>query len=352
MAPSFSKKEVDKATGDITDYVTLEKLPEFQLLQKHVGAVSDASSWWELYGHDIALFLASLLGLGLSYFLMSSRDPAFFLLGFLLMGLTHAHITIKVGHNAVHGSMVQSPQLNRLICFFVSDFIGSFSADVGYDIHIRVHHPHTNIVGLGDSSTWKAPFLPNFIYMFLAPFLTPILVVLVSLQTVVSLSMFKTARYLLIGGLGFVFHLYLLTTVSQLGVFSSLMVAFLSRNLLSVPYIHVNIFQHIGLPMYSREHRPKRIYQMTTGVLNLPRNPILEYGFGSGIVNCHVEHHLFPRLSDNMCRKIKPVVEKFCREHELPYHYDTYLGRTKEFLFDYQNLMVNAPPVTKFVGLQ
>ena len=343
---------MDEKTGDVIDYVTLEKLPEFQSLQQQVTSVLDHSSWWDLHGIDFFIFLASVAGLGLSFFVMASNEPITFLAGFLLLGLTHAHLSIKVGHNSIHGSMFRSSTLNKLLGYFVSDFIGTFSADVGYDIHIRIHHPHTNIVGLGDSSTWKAPFLPNFVYMFIAPLFTPLMVILVSVREVLAMSPGKILRYFVIAGLGLALNFYLLITVSKLGVFSSVLVTFLARNLLSIPYIHVNIFQHIGLPMYSKSFRPKRIYQMTTGVLNLPRNVILEYGFGISIISCHVEHHLFPRLSDNMCLKVKPVVEKFCQEHELPYHYDTYLGRTKQFLFDYQNLMVNAPPVTKFVGLQ
>ena len=63
--------------------------------------------------------------------------------------------------------------------------------------------------------------------------------------------------------------------------------------------------QHIGLPMFSPTGRPKRIYQMTHGVLNLPRNPVLDWVFGHSLINCHVEHHLFPFLSDHMCLKVR-----------------------------------------------
>lgn len=63
--------------------------------------------------------------------------------------------------------------------------------------------------------------------------------------------------------------------------------------------------KHIGLPMFSSACRPKRIYQMTHGVLNLPRNPLLDWTFGHSLINCHVEHHLFPFLSDNMCLKVR-----------------------------------------------
>lgn len=70
--------------------------------------------------------------------------------------------------------------------------------------------------------------------------------------------------------------------------------------------------QHIGLPMFSPNCRPKRIYQMSHGVLNLPRNLLLDWTFGHSLINCHVEHHLFPSLSDNMCLKVTMLL---CMEH-------------------------------------
>lgn len=63
--------------------------------------------------------------------------------------------------------------------------------------------------------------------------------------------------------------------------------------------------QHIGLHMFAPTSRPKRIYQMTHGVLNLPRNALLDWMCGHSLISCHVEHHLFPFLSDNMCLKVR-----------------------------------------------
>lgn len=43
-----------------------------------------------------------------------------------------------------------------------------------------MHHGYTNVLGLGDSSTWRLPFLNRFVYMFLAPLLIPIITPLVA----------------------------------------------------------------------------------------------------------------------------------------------------------------------------
>ncbi|KAF2980481.1 hypothetical protein EK904_006055 [Melospiza melodia maxima] len=125
-----------------------------------------------------------------------------------------------------------------------------------------------------------------------------------------------------------------------------------TRSLLAHPYIHVNIFQHIGLPMFAADRKPRRIHLMSRGVLNLPRNPLLDWSFGHSLISCHVEHHLFPSLSDNMCLKIKPIVSQYLKQKKLPYNEDTYSSRLWLFLQRYEELMVHAPPITELVGIQ
>lgn len=46
---------------------------------------------------------------------------------------------------------------------------------------MKIHHGYTNVIGLGDSSTWKLPFLNRYVYMFIAPLAVPILTPLVAL---------------------------------------------------------------------------------------------------------------------------------------------------------------------------
>jgi fatty acid desaturase 6 len=224
---------------------------------------------------------------------------------------------------------------------------------MGYDIHIKCHHPHTNIIGLGDSSSWKAPFLSRIPYMFFAPLLLPVLTPFIGIKMLVEEKQWKQLLgFLVIMPAGIAFHAWLIILYTHCSVSWGLVTLFAFRAALMVPYIHINIFQHIGLPMYSQENRPARIYQMATGSLNLSRNWFLDLTFGHSLINCHVEHHLFPRLSDNMCLKVKPVVSKYLQENGLPYHEDSYWDRLMIFLKHYDELMVRAPPVTHFIGVQ
>lgn len=64
----------------------------------------------------------------------------------------------------------------------VSQICGSFSSHAGIQAHIKMHHAHTNVIGLGDSSVWKVPFLPRVIYLFLAPLAVPVITPVIALS--------------------------------------------------------------------------------------------------------------------------------------------------------------------------
>ncbi|XP_064806101.1 fatty acid desaturase 6-like [Oncorhynchus masou masou] len=320
-----------------------------RLVQKTVKE----SSWWERRGIDITILVLAFLLLPPAFLLLGSSQVLVFVLGMVLMGVSHAVISIKGTHLASHGSLSESPAWDDFWAVFFIEVCGSFTARAGVTGHIKMHHAHTNVIGLGDSSTWKIPCLPRSVYLFIAPLAIPIITPLVALGQLKDHSVSQALRTVLMVFLGFYCQYWLLMRVSGFQCsYSSLLCMLLCRAMFSIPYIHVNIFQHIGLSMFSPTRRPKRIYQMTHGVLNLPRNPLLDWTFGHSLINCHVEHHLFPFLSDNMCLKVKPIVSQYLKEKALPYQEDTYLSRLQLFFQQYQELMVFAPPITELVGVQ
>lgn len=336
---------------EVHDQVDLNSLPKMSELREEVNAIIKKCSWWDHYGVD---WMITFLVFGLVFVavrLMSSDDSLTIALGIGVYGFCHSSLALKNGHNADHWSVCVSPTWNRIWMVFFSDIVGTFPSEAGYAAHVKIHHPHTNIIGLGDSSTWKIPFLPAYIYMYIAPLFVPILTIPVSLMELKG-QYLQIAKYLSLASVGLAINFCLLMNVAGFSFTNAFLVTWAARAVLSIPYIHVNIFQHIGLPMYSNKSRPVRIYQMSTGVLNIGRNPILDYAFGHAIVSCHVEHHLFPSLSDNMCLKIKPVVSRFLKKNGLPYNEDSYWSRMMIFMGNYDKLMVNAPPITHFVGIQ
>ncbi|XP_048745526.2 fatty acid desaturase 6-like [Ostrea edulis] len=344
-----SKEE--SGTEIVYDRVKEDELPKFSDLNNEVMAFVNRCSWWEKYGVDWCITGMGFIMSYVALICMQSSSPLTFCLGVFIYGYCYQMFAVRCAHASVHNSLCEFRAVNRILGFFFGDFLSSFSSDVGYDIHIRVHHPHTNIIGLGDSSSWKMSFLPALFYMYFAPLLLPLMSVPVSLKELWG-QWKKMARYVILMLMGYFVNVALLMKISGFSFTGALLCILVSRGLLSIPYIHVNVFQHIGLPMYSRDHRPKKIYLMSTGVLNLPRNPILDFTFGHAIISAHVEHHLFPHMSDNMCLMIKPIVSRFLKKNGLPYNEDSYLSRMWHFTVKYKELMVNAPPITHFVGIQ
>ncbi|XP_076855915.1 fatty acid desaturase 6 isoform X6 [Brachyhypopomus gauderio] len=319
-----------------------------RLVQKAVRE----SSWWEQRGLDCTILAVAFISLPAGFWLLASCQVLCFTLGLLLMGVAHAVITVKGTHLASHGALSASVAWRQFWAIFFIEVCGSFTARAGVRAHVKMHHAHTNVIGLGDSSTWKIPFLPRGVYLFIAPLAVPIITPIVAMKQLKGQPLWVAVRTVVCVCVGVCAHYTLLRCVSELECSSALLVMLLSRAMFSLPYIHVNIFQHIGLPMFSPTRRPKRIYQMSHGVLNLPRNPLLDWTFGHSLINCHVEHHLFPTLSDNMCLKVKPIVSQYLKAKSLPYQEDSYLSRLRLFFHKYQELMVFAPPITELVGVQ
>ena len=273
---------------------------------------------------------------------------AFFILGFF-----HTILLNRAGHVSGHNGLCESKAWGSFWCRFFVEFVGSYSSYMSIESHIKMHHPHTNIIGLGDSSIWKVPQLSRIQYMFFGPLFLPALTPVIALQQLIEAKAWREIPwFVLCAGSGIALHVYILMTCCNFSLLGAFVYLFSYRAVMSVPYIHMNIFQHIGLPMYSPDHRPARIYQMASGVLNLESNMLLNITLGHSLISCHVEHHLFPRLSDNMCLKVKPLVKKYLLDNGLPYHEDSYENRFWIFMKDYDRLMVNAPPITHFIGIQ
>ena len=339
--------EDDKKDEDI-----LPNKPAMTKLNSLVKDVVSRSSWWDLYGIDLAIMCANFALLPTSYLLIGADSIPLFVIGYMLFAYIHATFTVKLAHAAIHNALAgPSPFWNRLLTVFFVEIWGGFTGEASHEIHIQVHHPYTNVIGLGDSSSWRAPFLDRNTYLFFAPLFLPLFNTPIGVYLLAG-RWYSIARLLCVTSAGYTMHFCMFRYVSGLSLLGTILCMFTVRSAFAIPYIHVNIFQHIGLPMYDVKKRPKRLYQLASAALNLPRNPLLDFSFGHSIVSCHVEHHLFPRLSDNMCLKIKPVVSSYLKNNGLPYNEATYLGQLSKFYKEYDELMVKAPPITELIGIQ
>lgn len=342
-----------KSSGKIIyDRVNIKSLPSFSKLNDRVQKIVRASSWYERYGSEWLMISIMVVLFFLSIYMQCSSNIVNIIGGILIGGFSYAGLSQRFGHLSVHGALSESKSFNKILSGILIEFFGNFPTSLVHEAHVVMHHPHTNIVGLGDSSIWKVPVLPRTVYMLFAPFLLPILTPIFGLGGLITEKKFASVlQYLLCSTLGLATH-FLPLYYYGYSIASSLFLVFATKSIFTVPYIHINIFQHIGLPMYSNEARPPRVYQMSTGVLNLKRNILLDLVFGPALIDCHLEHHLFPKLSDSMCFRIKPLVKEYMKENDLPYHESDYSERFFAFMRDYKQLMKDAPPITHFIGIQ
>ena len=321
-------------------------------LSSLVKEIVSQKSWWQLYGIDLAILATCFALLPVSYWLLGSGSVHLFVIGYLLLAYIHTCFTVKFAHAALHNALAgESCFWNCALATFFVEIWGGFTVEGSHEAHIKIHHPYTNVIGLGDSSSWRAPFLDRITYLFIAPLFLPMFNTIIAV-TLLAGRWWSITKLLCITSMGYLMHYCLFHYVSGLSVSGTILCMITTRSVLAIPYIHVNIFQHIGLPMYDVAKRPKRLYQLASAVLNLPSNLLLDYSFGHSIVSCHIEHHLFPQLSDNMCLQIKPLVSRYLKNHGLPYNEKTYLSQLKRFYRDYDQLMVRAPPITDLAGIQ
>merc|ERR1712212_999612 len=104
--------------------------------------------------------------------------------------------------------------------------------------------------------------LTRTVYLFIAPLAVPIITPLVALGQLTGQTLAQALRTILLVILGFYSQYWLLIHVSGFqSPYGALLCMLVCRAMSSLPYIHVNIFQHIGLSMFSPTSRPKRIYQ-------------------------------------------------------------------------------------------
>lgn len=84
----------------------------------------------------------------------------------------------------------------RMFVCLSAQICSSFSAQAGIQGHIKMHHAHTNVIGLGDSSVWKVPFLGRTVYLFMAPLAVPVITPLVALgEQRVKMLLFNRCTY-------------------------------------------------------------------------------------------------------------------------------------------------------------
>jgi len=87
--------------------------------------------------------------------------------------------------------------------------------------------------------------------------------------------------------------------------------------LVSLMTASVFIPNHIGMRRLEPGQKLSYLEQQVTTSRDIDNPPALDFYYGG--LNSQIEHHLFPRISHDRYRAMRPLVQAFCKRHGLAY---------------------------------
>jgi fatty acid desaturase len=105
---------------------------------------------------------------------------------------------------------------------------------------------------------------------------------------------------------------------------------------------------HKGMPMMTKEDELDYLRKQVITSRNVAGGPLTDFMLGG--LNYQIEHHLFPSMPRANLHKSQPIVEKFCREHDVSYLqsgvYDSY-AMAISYLNDVGKATMTPAPLTQ-----
>lgn len=75
---------------------------------------------------------------------------------------------------------------------------------------------------------------------------------------------------------------------------------------------------HIGQIVLPEDHQYDYLEQQVITSQNVQAGLLTDFWFGG--LNHQIEHHLFPTVPRNRLKYVRPIVQKYCEEHGVPYY--------------------------------
>jgi fatty acid desaturase len=149
----------------------------------------------------------------------------------------------------------------------------------------------------------------------------PLMILYPLLMKLTSLTyLYRNRRKrLLLESLLFLVHfpLYLWLLFSYLEPLQALVFVSLHQCVFGLCLFSVFGPNHIGQEVLPQGHGLDYLEQQTMTSQNVQKGLLVDFWFGG--LNHQIEHHLFPTVARNRIKHVRPIVEKFCREHGIPY---------------------------------
>ncbi len=341
--------------------------PEFKILRKEVNKIVKQNSrkLEHIIRIKIILFPA-LYVVTYGLLLTAGGNPVIFYTAYFLLGVFLLLNFLNLIHDAVHGVLFRrNERWNKLYLYFF-DLLGANSY-IWKIRHIKLHHMFPNIRNW-DSDFEHSPLVRVFpesparkihryqhIYL---PFLYPFYLFNWLLirdfkdffqkdRIVRKVTKIPRREYLKLFLFKALFFSYILIIpkfvlgVSWWMVLGGFLVMMFTASVLSLVVLlspHANVDSNFPEPDESGNiTNTWFLHQLicTNDVSN--NNFFIRFFMGS--FNYHIAHHLFPDIHHSLYPKVTEVLEKFCREHDLPYRKQSL---TRSLLNHYLLLKKNA----------
>lgn len=306
----------------------------FAKLSVEIHARLKQENWWQKHGFEFFIFFLRCACFALS-FLIFSQDAWFFkIVGMIFLSYFFYGIGITGTHETRHSSFTSSEYWNRLWAYFFSDFWAGQSNLWWHNRHVVVHHVYTNVPGV-EPKQFYFPWINRYIYFFVVPYFV---VFWLFIHSILFLWKEKRYRdlsvYFLVQAAGWLFHIWLFTLI--LSTPFAILTTFIMRSLFAPLFVHIAVFNHIGLED-PRKRLPWLPHQTRT-TRNLKPHWILTGMGGNAFIDCHIEHHLFPKISNRGLSKIRPIVMKYVKAEGYKYVEETYLQCLKHCIQYYDQI--------------
>lgn len=304
-------------------------------LSTKVNALIKAQTWTELHGTEIFHLLLRFLGFGAGFALFTQTGLILKILGILVMGYFYVSIAVTGTHQTRHDSLIKSKTANQILAYILGDFWTNQSNHWWFHRHVVEHHTFTNMPDR-DPPNFFYPWLNKYLYFFLAPLVVPFWLLVNSLVFHINKKQYaRIIPYLLISTAGWIAQIYALSLFTpNLGW--AILSAYAVRVIFAPMFMHIAVFNHIGLE--SPETKLPWLPHQTKTTRNLKTHWFIATFGGYALVDCHIEHHLFPNLPDNTLPKIQPLLRQYLKKEGYNYHEDSYLFLLKNCLKYYEQV--------------
>lgn len=320
-------------------YSTLKKNVDQYFASKEIKKTGN----WSLYSKTIILFTAAIAGYVV---LLTVQMPALLAIAVCAFeGFVLASIGFNVMHDACHGAYSSKKWVNDALGLSLNALGGN--AFIWKFKHNIVHHTYTNVDGVDDDIA-KSPLMRQCSTQKWVPahrFQHIYVVLVYAISSFAWVSMMDFNKY---------FSSRVFTTPLQKMSFSDHAVFWISKLLYAIFYVvipisivgagkwavgfavcHVTMGLTLALVFqlaHVVEHaefeaagvEPKLIenewaaHQVKSTANFAPGNRLINWYVGG--LNYQVEHHLFPRISHVHYPALSPIVEKACKDFDLPYN--------------------------------